>query len=171
VRTKRSSKRLRELFGGGGRPPCYVASPLGFSEVGRAYYNETYLPTLRAFVEVLDPWALTDPAEFERATAEGRVREFGLEVGKRNSEAIRSGQLLIAHLDGQEIDAGTAAEIGYAAALGKPCVALRSDLRSSGEPGMRVNLQVEAFVALSGGFFVDSLDTLVDRLEALQSAI
>jgi nucleoside 2-deoxyribosyltransferase len=76
--------------------------------------------------------------------------------------------MLIAQLDGQEVDAGTAAEVGYAAALGLPCLGVRSDLRESGEPGMAVNLQVEAFVALSGGFVARSLQELVTRLAALR---
>ena len=98
----------------------------------------------------------------------GRERDFGLEIGARNASAIAGAQLLIAHLDGQEVDAGTAAEVGYATALGLPCLALRSDLRCSGEPGMLVNLQVEAFVALSGGFVARSLDELVARLCVLR---
>jgi nucleoside 2-deoxyribosyltransferase len=162
------SEHLSALFAGDARPRAYVASPLGFSEVGRAYYAERYLPALSEHVEPVDPWSLTAPAEFAAAQAAGRSRDFGLEVGARNAEAIAGSQLLIAHLDGQEVDAGTAAEVGYAAALGLPCVALRSDLRSSGEPGMAVNLQVEAFVALSGGFVVRSLGELLAALVALR---
>ena len=94
---------------------------------------------------------------------------FGIEVGERNAVAIGGSQLLIAQLDGQEVDAGTAAEVGYAAALGLPCVGIRSDLRASGEPGMHVNLQLEAFIVLSGGFIATSLDELVGRLAALRT--
>jgi nucleoside 2-deoxyribosyltransferase len=97
------------------------------------------------------------------------VHAFGIEVGARNAAAIYSSHMLIAQLDGQEVDAGTAAEVGYAAALGLPCVGVRSDLRSSGEPGMHVNLQLEAFIVLSGGFIAGSLDELVGRLAALRA--
>ena len=107
----------------GARPRAYIASPLGFSEAGRAYYAERYLPALREHVEPVDPWALSAPEEFERARAGGREHELGLDVGARNAGAIAGAQLLIAHLDGQEVDAGTAAEVGYAAALGLPCLA------------------------------------------------
>jgi nucleoside 2-deoxyribosyltransferase len=161
---------LAELFAGGARPRCYIASPLGFSEAGRDYYARRYLPALAEHVEPLDPWALSLPAEFAAAAAEGRVHEFGIEVGARNAEAIGSAALLIAQLDGQEVDAGTAAEVGYAAALGVPCLGIRSDLRASGEPGMHVNLQLEAFVVRSGGFVARSLDELVGRLAALRAA-
>ncbi|HEV7808913.1 MAG TPA: nucleoside 2-deoxyribosyltransferase [Solirubrobacteraceae bacterium] len=163
-----ASGRLVALFAGGARPRAYIASPLGFSEAGRAYYAERYLPALREHVEPVDPWTLSLPDEFAAAAADGHAREFGLEVGARNAQAIADSQLVIAQLDGQEVDAGTASEVGYAAALGLPCVGLRSDLRSSGEPGMRVNLQLEAFVALSGGFFARSLEELVARLATLR---
>jgi nucleoside 2-deoxyribosyltransferase len=162
--------RLAALFAGGARPRCYVASPLGFSEAGREYYAQRYLPALAEHVEPVDPWALTTAQEFADASAAGREQAFGIEVGARNAEAIRGAQVVIAQLDGQEVDAGTAAEVGYAAALGLPCLAVRSDLRRSGEPGMHVNLQLEAFVVLSGGFVAGSLEELVARLAALRGA-
>lgn len=162
--------RLAELFAGSARPRCYIASPLGFSEAGREYYAQRFLPALAEHVEPVDPWTLSLPAEFDAARAEGRERAFGIEVGARNAAAIRSARLLIAQLDGQEVDAGTAAEVGYAAALGLPCIGIRSDLRASGEPGMRINLQLEAFIVLSGGLLTASLDELVRELHALRAA-
>ena len=165
-----STPPLAELFAGAARPRCYVASPLGFSEAGRAYYAAEYLPALAAHVEPVDPWALSAPEQFAAARADGREHAFAIEVGGRNAVAIRGSRLLIAQLDGQEVDAGTAAEVGYAAALGLPCLAVRSDLRASGEPGMRVNLQLEAFIVLSGGFIAGSLGDLVARLARLRAA-
>ncbi len=160
---------LAELFAGRPRPRCYIASPLGFFEAGRDYYTQRYLPALVEHVEPVDPWSLSQPEEFAAAAAQDRVHAFGIEVGARNAAAICSAHMLIAQLDGQEVDAGTAAEVGYAAALGLPCVGVRSDLRASGEPGMRVNLQLEAFIVLSGGFIAGSLDELVARLAALRA--
>lgn len=163
-----ASEQLAALFAGGARPRAYLASPLGFSEVGRSYYADRYMPALREHVEPVDPWQLSLAHEFEDARRAGLQREFGLEVGARNADAIRGAQLVLAHLDGQEVDAGTASEVGYATALGIPCVGIRSDLRSSGEPGMSVNLQVEAFIVLSGGFVARSLKELVARLRELR---
>jgi nucleoside 2-deoxyribosyltransferase len=146
------------------RPPCYIASPLGFSEAGRHYYHEIYIPELATVVTPVDPWALTSAAEIDAARAAGRLREMMLEIGRRNMRAIRSSDLLVALLDGQEPDSGTVAELGYAAALGKTCFGLRSDLRQAGEEGATVNLQVETFVVESGGQIVGTLGQLLDAL-------
>ena len=143
---------------------CYVASPLGFSEAGAYYYEHVYLPALRAVVTPVDPWALTTAQEVADARAAGREREFALEIGRRNAEAIRSSTFLAAHLDGQEVDSGTAAEIGFAAALGLRCFGVRTDLRESGERGVSVNLQVEHFLVASGGSLCTSLEQLVEEL-------
>jgi nucleoside 2-deoxyribosyltransferase len=143
-------------------PRCYVASPLGFTEAGRDYYRRVYLPRLATVVSPVDPWALTSEAEYGTAIAEGRQREMALRIGRRNSQAIRSCELLVAYLDGQEPDSGTVAELGYGAALGLVCFGLRSDLRRHGEEGVALNLQLEAFVIESGGQVVAGLDELVD---------
>jgi nucleoside 2-deoxyribosyltransferase len=143
---------------------CYAASPLGFTEAGRHYYEHVYLPALREVVDVVDPWSLTSAAEVQEALAAGRERDIALEIGRRNSAAIRSCTLLAANLDGQEADAGTVAEIGYAAALGLTCFGLRTDLRQSGELGVAINLQVEAFILETGGRIATSLDDLVAAL-------
>lgn len=149
-------------------PACYVASPLGFTQAGRAYYKQAYLPALREVVTVVDPWSLTGPEEFAAAQAQGRERQLALEVGRRNAEAIRGARLLAAYLDGQEPDAGTVAEVGYAAALDIPCFGVRTDMRRAGEAGMAVNLQVEAFIVISGGRISGSLEELVADLRAFR---
>src|SRR3954454_16256803 len=130
---------------------CYVASPLGFTDAGRHYYNEIYLPALREVVEVIDPWAMTEPAQWIEAERNGTIGELVAEVGARNVEAIRSAELLAANLDGQEVDSGTASEGGFAAGVGVRCFGLRTDLRQAGEAGAHVNLQFEAFIVASGG--------------------
>jgi hypothetical protein len=148
-------------------PRCYVASALGFNEAGAYYYEHVYLPALRTVVTPVDPWTLTTAQEVAEAHAAGREREFALEIGARNAEAIRTCTLLAAHLDGQEVDSGTAAELGFANALGLRCFGLRTDLRESGEAGVRVNLQVEHFLVASGGLVCASLDQLVQELRSV----
>ena len=100
------------------RPRCYVASPLGFSEAGRHYYRAVYLPALATVVTPVDPWALTTEDEMAEAADPLREREMLLSVGCRNIDAIRSCSVLAAYLDGQELDSGTVAELGFAAVAG-----------------------------------------------------
>jgi nucleoside 2-deoxyribosyltransferase len=151
-------------------PRCYVASALGFTDAGRHYYRSVYLPALAAVVEVVDPWAMTEPQQWIDAERDGTIGALIAQVGARNIEAIRSCRLLAANLDGQEVDSGTAAEIGFAAALGVRCFGLRTDLRQSGEAGAHVNLQVEAFIVASGGRIVGSLEALAEALRPAAAA-
>lgn len=148
------------------RPRCYVASPLGFTAPGRDYYERVYLPALAGVVEPVDPWAMTTAAEIAAARDRGRLADLALDIGRRNAAAIRTCALLVAYLDGQEVDSGTAAEVGYAAALGLTCFGWRSDLRQTGEPGARLNLQLEAFILDSGGILAGTLEELVHALGA-----
>ncbi|WP_372791799.1 nucleoside 2-deoxyribosyltransferase [Paraconexibacter sp.] len=147
-----------------GRPRTYVASPLGFTEAGRAYYTATLLPALARVVEVVDPWSLTTADEVTEHQSAGRHEDLNALIGARNAEAIRGCERLVAVLDGQEPDAGTCAEIGYAAALGLRIDAVRTDWRQAGEIGATVNLQVQHFVEASGGRIVGSLAELVELL-------
>jgi nucleoside 2-deoxyribosyltransferase len=151
------------------RPRCYIASPLGFTESGRHYYEHVYLPTLATLVEPIDPWSFTSAEEVLEAQATGRETELWMRVGRRNISAIRAADILVANLDGQEVDSGTASEVGYAAALGKRCFGLRSDLRQSGESGVPVNLQVAAFIEESGGVITGSLNELMVALARTQA--
>ncbi|MEQ8833268.1 MAG: nucleoside 2-deoxyribosyltransferase [Miltoncostaeaceae bacterium] len=153
-----------------GRPRarCYVASPLGFTDAGRLWMGTVLLPALQARVEPVDPWSLGPAGEFAEAEAAGEAAYAALldEVGRRNAAAIAGCDLLLAVLDGQEVDAGTAAEVGYAAGLGLPCLGLRTDLRVSGEPGAGVNLQVRWFIRAGGGAVATTLSELLGLLES-----
>ncbi len=148
------------------KPRAYIASPLGFTESGRHYSAQVYLPALSQVVEPVDPWSLSTAGEVAAAEAAGALTELWRDVGQRNSAAIRSADLLVALLDGQEVDSGTAAEIGYGAGLGKPCFGLRTDLRQNGEAGVAVNLQVVSFILDSGGQIAGSLAELVATLSS-----
>ena len=150
----------------------YVASPLGFTEAGRLYSNTVLLPAVRAAgFEPLDPWAVTpeiervfalDGDDPERARLLGDTNRL---VGRRNAEMIRDAAGVLAILDGEDVDSGTAAEIGYAAALPRPVVGVRTDLRTTGDnEATLVNLQVEWFIIDSGGRLTTSLDDAIAAL-------
>lgn len=156
-------------------PRIYVASPLGFTDAGRMYSDSVLLPAVRAAgFEPLDPWEVDDDVlhvfGLDRDDPERRTRlgEINLLVGRRNAELIRSATGVLAILDGDDVDSGTAAEIGYACALNCPVVGLRSDLRISGDnEATLVNLQVEWFILESGGQLATTLDDALMQLAAI----
>jgi nucleoside 2-deoxyribosyltransferase len=133
------------------------------------------LPAVRAAgLEPLDPWAVSpdiqrvfalDRNDPERAL---RLPDTNRTVGRLNAEMIRAANGVLAILDGEDVDSGTAAEIGYAAALRRPIVGLRTDLRIAGDnEATLVNLQVEWFVVESGGRLSTDLDDAIRAIAAL----
>lgn len=71
---------------------------------------------------------------------------------------IQRADAVLAILDGSDVDSGTAAEVGFAAALEKPVVGYRTDIRQAGEAGAVVNLQVEYFIRVTGGRITTSIE-------------
>ena len=131
---------------------AYAASPLGFTEDGRLFMDQVWIPELDTVAHVVNPWALTTGEEVAQAHKEGRAAEFNMEIGRRNHEAIDNSDIVIAILNGTQVDDGTAAEIGYAFGKGKTVFGYRNDLRKAGEgDGVVVNLQVQYFIVESGG--------------------
>ena len=53
-----------------------------------------------------------------------------LEIFRQDIEAIDSCDVLIILMDGRSIDEGASFELGYAFALGKTCVGLKTDQRT-----------------------------------------
>jgi len=136
----------------------YLASPLGFSPEYRSYREKIKARLVQLGYEVFDPWA----QPFSKAIREAskiedyheRLAAFtrlATDIGSVNENAIRDCDILLAVLDGAEVDSGTASEVGFAVGIGKPCHGLRTDWRDSGEFGLPVNLQVLHFIERSGG--------------------
>lgn len=151
------------------KPSVYLASPLGFAESTRAFMHHL-AGELSAYVEVINPWddqryaeefvALAAENDWGRRTA--RLVEINRDLGRTNAEGIERADGLFAILDGVDVDSGTAAEIGYAAAKGKFVVGLRTDFRLAGDNhGSLVNLQVEYFIAITGGRVVTTVEELL----------
>ncbi len=68
----------------------------------------------------------------------------------KNLAAIDKADILVAVIDGADVDSGTSWEIGYAYALGKPVLGLRTDFRTLGIEGT-VNLMIERSIILCSG--------------------
>ena len=158
-------------------PEIYIASPLGFTDAGRLYADTVLLPAVRAAgLDPLDPWDVAPEIlrvfALERGDPEReqRLADTNRLVGRRNAELIRRAAGVLAILDGEDVDSGTAAEIGYAAALGRPIVGLRTDLRPSGDnEATLVNLQVEWFIVESGGALTTTLDQAIAAIGRVAS--
>ena len=141
-------------------PSIYLASPLGFSPEHLPYLQKVKNKLVSLGFGVFDPWdQLQHLPKIEAALRimnyPDRVAAFqrvSAEIGTCNEQGIRGADLLFAILDGAEVDSGTASEIGFGSALGKPCYGLRTDLRDTGDfVGIPVNLQVLHFIRRSGG--------------------
>ena len=155
------------------RPAVYVAGPLGFTPYGREYHENVMTALRAAGLSPLDPWTIPDdpfavaaalPAGADRLSAFADANRV---AGARNERLIRASSAVLALLDGADVDSGTAAEIGFAAALGIPVVGLRLDLRPAGDnEATVVNLQVAHFIEVSGGCIVRVLAEAVDAIAA-----
>lgn len=139
----------------------YFASGFGFSWATKDYMALCVKKMELADLTVVNPWDLTSQAEIELAVRMGHEVAIRQQIGRRNAMAIDSCDILIANLDGQEVDSGVAWEIGYAYGKGKPCLAWRSDFRASGELGGRVNLQVAYGVV---GNIEQTLEAVIQRI-------
>jgi nucleoside 2-deoxyribosyltransferase len=79
----------------------------------------------------------------------------------KNLKGIENSDMLIAVIDGADVDSGTAWEIGFAFAKGKPVFGLRTDFRTLGIEGT-VNLMIERSVVLCM-----SVSELLNRLKSI----
>lgn len=154
--------------------PCvYLAGPLGFSEAGRYFVKDVLVPEMtRHGYQPIDPFSLTDPHKIEVVKSmppgEARLkawRDLNQEIGETNRAAIDRCELMIAVLDGPDVDSGTASEVGYGFARQKRVLGYRGDFRlASDDEGGEVNLQVEYFIRSSGGTIVTTVSELGDEL-------
>ena len=147
----------------------YLASPLGFSPETRPYLERIKERLRDLGCNVFDPWEQT---QFAAAIAQAQTLcDYGeraaafaaiaVGIDQVNEEGIRGAEIVLAVLDGTEVDSGTASELGFAAALGKRCYGLRTDLRDCGDfTGIPVNLQVLHFIATSGGRLFRTIEAI-----------
>jgi len=154
----------------------YIASPLGFSEVGREFMYTKIIPLIEDIgYQVINPWKLTDYKLIKSVldmpygeAKKKRWEELNFILGRNNVEAIKNSSGLFVVLDGVDVDSGTASEIGYAAAFGKPILGYRGDFRLSADnEGSIVNLQVEYFIKMNGGKIITQIADLDKELREI----
>jgi nucleoside 2-deoxyribosyltransferase len=83
-------------------------------------------------------------------------------IFNKNLAALDSSDIIVAVLDGADVDSGTAWEIGYAYSKGKPVLGLKTDFRTLGIEGT-VNLMIERSIVLC-----TSVPELLNRLKSMQ---
>jgi nucleoside 2-deoxyribosyltransferase len=119
----------------------YLAGPL-FTHAELEYNRKLKDMLIKKGFSVFLPQEDAEDAEGER---EKQNQEC---IFKKCLEGVNSSDIVVAVLDGVDVDSGTAWEIGYAYAMGKPVIGLRTDFRTLSD-GI-VNLMVEmSIVALA----------------------
>ncbi|MFZ0512493.1 MAG: nucleoside 2-deoxyribosyltransferase [Candidatus Nitrosopolaris sp.] len=159
----------------------YLASPYGFTDAGREFMKNTMIPGIKQVVSlILNPWDSFDTVslEFEKINSlndirkqKDLLRDLNKKIGLENENSLKRAQIIIAILDGSDVDSGVASEIGYSYALKKKIISYRSDLRLTGDnQAAGVNLQVEYFIGESGGCIVMTVPQLKQVLEGSQNS-
>ncbi|RXE56791.1 nucleoside 2-deoxyribosyltransferase [Methanoculleus taiwanensis] len=116
------------------RHRIYLAGPL-FTEAELAYNLVLYDLLTRHLFDVYLPQEVGDNSSC-------RDREEHRAIFDRHVRALREADIVVAVCDGADADSGTAWEMGYAYALGKPVIVLRTDFRMAGRHEC-VNLMLE----------------------------
>lgn len=112
----------------------YLAAPL-FSEAEQAYNLALHDLLERHLFDVYLPQEVGD-------TSHTRCREEHRTIFAQHLAVLQDVDTVVAVIDGADADSGTSWEMGYAYALGKRVVALRTDFRIAGYHEL-VNLMLE----------------------------
>jgi len=111
----------------------YLSAPL-FCEGERAFNEKAAAKLREAGFEVWLPQ--------ESLLVKGGGGEEKRAIYELNTSALRNSDVVVAVLDGVDVDSGVAFEVGYAVALGKTVVGLKTDHRSFSKVE-EVNLMLE----------------------------
>ncbi len=97
------------------------------------------------------------------------IESFGADAAKkimeRDRDAVDACEVVVALLDGAQVDDGTAWEVGYAYARGKRVVGIRTDFRNAGDTSQG---QVNAMVEGSCVAIVKDIDGVLEVLRNLK---
>jgi len=128
---------------------AYIAGPL-FSDAERAFNLQIEAVCRAAGFETFLP----------QRDAPVPGPSNGKDVFGSELRANEWADVIVANLDGMDVDSGTAWEIGYAIARGKSVIGIRTDWRHF-SPNERVNLMIE-----QSSFIVEDLSQLKNALVA-----
>jgi len=139
------------------RPKVYLAAPL-FTQHERRWNREV----ARRLEQLLHCEVIL-PQDFAVGDRKNDPRHFG-ELFRLCVQSVRDCDAMVAVLDGADADSGTCFEAGYAYAIGKPIVGVRTDYRAQQERGTNLMLarSCQAFVRRPA--FDEDLDGLLGEL-------
>lgn len=104
----------------------YLAAPL-FSGAEQEF-NESLAnaisPRFKVYLPQRDSGLMADICADSRT-----LHQEARQIFRRDVDGLRKSDFLIAILDGATVDAGVAFELGFAAAIGLPCIGLQTDSR------------------------------------------
>lgn len=112
----------------------FLAAPL-FSEAEREYNSKTAKMLREKGFEV---WLAQETSFIEQGTHKEKKMIYEGDI-----QALKTSDAVVAVLDGVDVDTGVAYEMGYAKALGKPIIGLKTDYRTFSRIE-EVNLMLEA---------------------------
>jgi len=132
----------------------FLAGPF-FSEAEKRF-NSKIIERLRK--EGYDVWAPQEAPFLTEGLAKEKKRIFQIDT-----EHLSQADVVVAVLDGKDVDSGTAFEIGLSHAQGKKIIGIKTDYRTFSKLE-EINLMIES----SLDALCDSLDQLLQRLKDLQ---
>lgn len=117
---------------------AYLAN--GLFSIGDRYVNEVIARELRAAIPQIDLYV---PQENDAINDKNAYAD-SLAIAEADLNSLKESDVLIAVIDGVEMDSGVAAEIGAFAMLNRPIVALFSDVRQQGRTNGK---KIDALIA------------------------
>ena len=115
----------------------YLAN--GLFSIGDRYVNELIATKVREAVEDIDLYV---PQENDAINDKSAYAD-SLAIAEADLANLQASDVLIAVIDGVEIDSGVAAEIGVFSTYNRPIIALFSDVRQQGRDN---NQKIEALI-------------------------
>lgn len=154
----------------------YVAN--GLFSLGDRYVNERIAAALRAAVPGIELYVPQENAAINDKSAYAD----SLAIAAADLESLQASDVLVAVIDGVEIDSGVAAEIGAFSMLNRPIIALYSDVRQQGRTNTK---KIDALIADAtenqffyrnlfvvgcikrNGQIVDTIEGVVERVKSI----
>ena len=117
---------------------AYLAN--GLFSIGDRYVNEVLAKAIRQAVPSIDLYV---PQENDAINDKSSFAD-SLAIAEADLASLQQSDVLIAVIDGVEIDSGVAAEIGAFSSFNRPIIALYSDVRQQGRDNAK---KIDALIA------------------------